>query len=119
MLPIRTATTVVAALHRADVSKGGLWNATASVWQRYDLPWDGVGGSRGNSRLLGTIAVMYDSPTRHEVTIYRVTITTFGLDSGWTVGSICDDALKPGGLTLSQCPVVDLSVAPKTDPFKR
>jgi hypothetical protein len=39
VLESRVATLVLAALRRDDVSSGGVWNASASVWQRYDRPW--------------------------------------------------------------------------------
>ena len=48
VLPIEAATRIVAALEKLDVSRGGVWNASTSVWQRYDRPWDGPAGSRGS-----------------------------------------------------------------------
>jgi hypothetical protein len=119
VLESRMATRVLAALRRDDVSVGGVWNASASVWQRYDRPWNGIGGTRGDARLLGTIAVMYDAPARNEVTIYRVTITPAGQEAGFTVSSICDAALISVGLTLASCPRAELTGAPVSDPFKR
>lgn len=119
VLPHRAAVEVLAHLRWADVSNRGMWNASASVWQRYDKPWDGIGGTRGESQLLGTIAVMYDTPARHEVTIYRVTITAHGQAQGWTVGGLCDDALSAAHLTLAQCPVAIMGSAPLVDPFKQ
>lgn len=118
VLDSRAATKVLDALRRDDVSAGGVWNASASVWQRYDRPWNGVGGTRGEARLVGTVAVMYDAPARHEVTIYRVTITQVGLEAGWTVEGLCDDALTSTGLTLASCPRAELTTAPRIDPFK-
>ena len=118
VLEARVATLVLSALRRDDVSTGGVWNASASVWQRYDRAWNGVGGTRGDAKLLGTVAVMYDTPVRNEVTIYRVTITPAGGDLGWTVDALCDDALAAGGLTLASCPRAEISNAPKSDPFK-
>ncbi len=119
VLESRLATKVLAALRHDDVSTGGVWNASASVWQRYDRPWNGIGGTRGEARLLGSVAVMYDTPARHEVTIYRVTITPAGMEAGFTVESLCDDALVSSGLTLASCPRADLMSAPRMDPFKR
>ena len=87
ILDERAASHVLQQLRRLDVSAGGIWNATSSLWQRYDIPWDGIGGTRGEAKLLGSIAVMYDSPHRHEITIYKVTVTENGLDQGWTVES--------------------------------
>ena len=118
VLESRVATQVLNHLRDQDVSLGGVWNASASVWQRYDVPWNGVGGTRGTSVLLGTVAVMYDTPVRNEVTIYRVTVTPAGGDLGWTVDALCDDALVAGGLTLASCPRAEISNAPKSDPFK-
>jgi hypothetical protein len=118
VLPTRAAHQVLTHLRWADVSKHGVWNASASVWQRYNKPWDGPGGTRGESTLLGSIAVMYDTPARHEVTIYRVTITATGQREGWTVQRLCDDALTAAGLTLAECPVTAMAGAPTTDPFK-
>ena len=96
----------------------GVWNATSSLWQRYDAPWDGVGGTRGEAKLLGSIAVMYDSPHRHEITIYKVTVSENGLDQGWTVESLCDDALIWAGLTIATCPRAELTSPPVSDPFR-
>jgi hypothetical protein len=119
VLESRAATLVLGALRADDVSTGGVWNASASVWQRYDRAWNGVGGTRGDARLIGTVAVMYDTPVRHEVTIYRVTITPAGAQLGWSVSSLCDDALAAGGLTLASCPRAEITNAPRRDPFKR
>ena len=49
VLDTRTAALVISELTRLDVAQGGIWNATSSLWQRYDSPWDGIGGSRGGS----------------------------------------------------------------------
>jgi len=118
VLEARAAAQVLTRLREEDVSLGGVWNASASVWQRYDQPWNGVGGTRGSSVLLGTVAVMYDTPVRHEVTIYRVTVTPAGLEQGLTVESLCDDALSSAGLTLAGCPRAEVSNTPRADPFK-
>ena len=82
ILDERAASQVLQQLRRLDVSAGGVWNATSSLWQRYDAPWDGVGGTRGDATLLGSIAVMYDSPHRHEITVYKVSVSPHGLDAG-------------------------------------
>jgi hypothetical protein len=118
ILDARAASQVLQQLRRLDVSAGGIWNATSSLWQRYDIPWDGVGGTRGEARLLGSIAVMYDSPHRHEITIYKVTVTEWGLSQGWTVESLCDDALIWAGLTIATCPRAELGAPPDHDPFR-
>ena len=118
VLDERAANRVLQELHRLDISNGGVWNATSSLWQRYDTPWDGVAGTRGGARLLGSIAVMYDAPNRHQITIYKVTITPYGLDSSWSVEALVDDALTWVGLTLSTCPRAEIGDPPRRDPFR-
>jgi hypothetical protein len=119
VLDERAAFRVLTQLRRLAVSSGGEWNATSSLWQRYDRPWDGADHTRGTSQLVGSIAVMYDSPHRHEITIYKVTVSAHGLDQGWTVESLCDDALAWAGLSLATCPRADFTDPPERDPFKR
>jgi len=118
ILDERAASRVLDELKRLDVSNGGVWNATSSLWQRYDLEWDGPGGTRGRARLLGSVAVLYDAPNRHQITIYKVTITPFGLESGWAVETLTDDALTWAGLTLDTCPRAELGDPPVRDPFR-
>jgi hypothetical protein len=117
VLAPRTAALIVVELARQDVGNAGVWNATSTLWQRYDRPWDGPGGTRGSSVLVGSIAVMYDAPHRHEITIYRVTVSEAGAAGGWSVESLCDDALAWAGLTLDSCPRASLSAPPTRDPF--
>jgi hypothetical protein len=119
VLDHRNALRVQTELERLDVSRGGVWNATTSLWQRYDRPWNGPGGARGSAELVGSIGVMYDSPARHQITLYRVTVTSSGAAGDWTVDSLCDDALTWAGLTLANCPKAELRAAPGVDPFVR
>ena len=109
---------VLAELESQDVATGGVWNASIGLWQRYDRPWDGPGGTMGEARLVGTIATVYGSPTKFEITIYRATITSHGAECGWSVERLCDDALAAAGLTLESCPRANLIEAPATDPFR-
>ena len=109
---------VIAALNLLDVAAGGVWNINPGLWQRYDKPWDGAGGMIGTSRLVGTIGSAYGTPTRYDITLYRVTITNHGGDLGWTVESLCDDALGYAGLSLATCTRAELRNPPSLDPFK-
>jgi hypothetical protein len=108
---------VVEALSNLDVSKGGVWIVNPGLWQRFDHAWDGPGGMAGTARLVGTIASTYGAPTRYDITIYRVTVTSHGHDLGWTVQSLCDDALGYAGLTLQSCTRAELKAPPRSDPF--
>jgi len=118
VVPEAAATAIVRALSMLDVSKGGVWNASATVWQRFSGPWDGPGCTRGTAQLVGTIAVAYEMPVRHHITVYRVTVTDAGLQEGWTVESLTDEALGYGGLTLRDCPRAELAAPPVPDPFR-
>lgn len=101
-----------------DVGRGGVWSAGAGIWQRYDVPWNGVGGTRGTSQLVGTIAAIYDTPSKYEMTIYRVTTTDHGRTMGWHVDQLCNDALQYAGLSLANCPRAKLVGPPLSDPFR-
>jgi hypothetical protein len=110
---------VVDALGRLDVGQGGVWIVNPGLWQRYDRPWDGIGGMAGSSQLVGTIAATYGAPTRYDITIYRVTVTSHGQGRGWSVESLCNDALGYAGLTLASCTRAELIAPPSDDPFHR
>jgi hypothetical protein len=99
-----------------DVRVGGLWQADPAVWRRFDRPWDGEDGGPGSAGLLGTIQVAYGVPTRYEITIFRVTVSQLGDESGWSVSSLCDEAIGYGGLTLETCPRAELAAPPR--PFR-
>lgn len=118
VLPVDSAARIVAALRHGDVGNGGVWNATSSIWQRYDRPWDSGGGGRGAAELVGSIAVVYDQPRRNEITVYKVTISPRAAAAGWTTETLCDDALGHAGLTLETCPRADLKAPPAPDPFR-
>ncbi|MFL6139252.1 MAG: hypothetical protein ACJ74O_15815 [Frankiaceae bacterium] len=119
VLTAAVAARVVQALEDRDVSRGGLWNATPTLWQRFDRAWNGVGGLRGTAVLLGSIAVMYDMPVRNQITIYKVSITEDGVTAGYTVERLCDEALAYAGYTLATCPRATLVSPPPPDPFKK
>jgi hypothetical protein len=119
VLPSAAAAKVVRALEQRDVSRGGVWNATATLWQRFDRPWNGPAGLRGTARLLGSIAVMYDAPTRDQITIYKVSVSEEGIEAGYSVEKLCDEALGFCGYTLANCPRAELVAPPPPDPFRR
>jgi hypothetical protein len=118
VLPRIQAEKVVEALSDLDVAKGGVWIVNPGVWQRYDKPWDGTGGMAGSSKLVGTIGTAYGSPTKYDITLYRVTLTAHGMENGWTIERLCDDALGYAGLSLANCPRADLNQPPDHDPFR-
>jgi len=118
VLPERAAQLIMSALNGQDVSRGGIWNTTTTLWQRYDRPWDGPLGSRGNSVLIGSIAVIYGTPTRGSITVYRAAVTGEGLALGWTTDALCDEAFAYAGLTLASCPRAALQQPPRRDPFR-
>jgi hypothetical protein len=99
-----------------DVRLGGEWDTEPALWRRYDKAWSGTHDSESPAQLLGSIQIAYGVPTRYEITIFRATVTKVGSDAGWTVESLCDDALQYGALTLASCPRADLMPPPK--PFR-
>ena len=111
VLPAWVAADVIAGLQSHDVSLGGVWSASVGLWQRYDKPWDGPAGSKGSAQLVGTIGALYGTPTRYDITIYRVTLTEHGREAGWSHEDLADDALRHGRVTLAQCPRARSSAA--------
>src|SRR3954465_15670893 len=118
VVPEASAARIIEQLSTRDVARGGVWNVSATLWQRYSGAWDGIGGTTGSAVLIGSVAVAYETPVRNHITIYRATITEGGRDSGWPVEGLCDGPLGSGGLTLDACPRADLMTPPTRDPFK-
>jgi hypothetical protein len=119
VVPEDTARTILVELSLNSVHAGGLWNSQPSRWERYDRPWpapEEPGTGPGAARLLGSIQVAYGTPTRYEITIYRATVTCAGATLGYTVQSLCDEALTFGDLTLEMCPRTQLPALPQ--PFR-
>jgi hypothetical protein len=113
LLTESAARLVVAGLARDDALEGGHWTSVPGIWRRYDRPWSRPGGDPGEAQHLGTVSCVYDSPQRYSVTIFRASITTEGIRQGWTVQTLCDDALRHADLTLDSCPRVDLMPPPR------
>jgi hypothetical protein len=112
IVPEEATRLILMELALRDIRNGGLWLAEPSVWRRFDRP----NGGPQQPQLLGSIQVAYGTPTRYEITIYRVTVTSLGQAAGWSVESLTDEALSFGGLTLAGCPRADLKAPPK--PFR-
>lgn len=111
-VPEEAASAILVELSLNGVASGGLWRAEPSRWNRYDSPWRST-TDPGTSELIGSIQVAYGTPTRYELTIYRVTITRRGHELGWTVESLTDEALSFGDLSLNQCPRAALADPPR------
>lgn len=115
IVPEDAARAILVDLSINDVRRSGLWLASPSMWTRYDASWP-TPNEPGAAQQLGTVHVAYGTPTRYDITIYRVTVTPFGAELGWTVELLTDSALEPGGLTLASCPRATLAEPPK--PFR-
>ncbi len=115
VIPEEAARAILVELALSDALNGGVWLASPTKWNRYDRPWQGPENAAG-AELIGTIHVAYGTPSRYEITVFRVTVTSFGTGLGWTVENLCDEALAAGGLTLADCPRADLQPPPK--PFR-
>ena len=94
-----------------DARAEGLWRASASEWERFDRPWASP-DEPGPAKSLGTMHVIYDSPRRYQITIYRAVITIHGRDQGWDVAALCNEALSFAGLSLDTCDRADLRPPP-------
>jgi len=98
VVPEEAARAILVELSLNSVHADGHWLAEPSRWHRYEQPWPSEHPDDA-SGLIGTIQVAYGTPTKYEITIYRVTITRLGATLGWTVRSLSDEALGFGDLT--------------------
>jgi hypothetical protein len=110
IVPEEAARRMLVELALQDVRAGGNWLAEPAVWRRFRTAAPNPAG------LLGSIQVAYGTPTRYEITIYRVTVTALGRELGWTVTALTDEALAFGGLSLEDCPRAALGTPPR--PFR-
>jgi hypothetical protein len=115
VLPESAARAVLGELAMRDVRSEGVWASSPTLWQRYDQPWE-FPDEPGSAELVGSLHVAYGTPTKYAITVYRATITRHGASLGWSVSSLCDEALGYGGYTLDECPRADLAPPPK--PFR-
>lgn len=116
IIPERAARQMLGWLEEHDVSGDGCWAHEAAYVKRFSGPFNGPSGMRGTSVLLGSIHLTWD---KYEATIYRVNITDEGAARGMTVEGLCDEVLRPVGLSLASCPKAHLVDAPVPDPFRR
>lgn len=117
VVPEEAARTILVELSARSVHAGGLWLANPSSWHRYDRPFPTGEPAPGEEpRLIGTIQIAYGTPTKYEITVFRVSVTRHGGEQGWTVQSLTDEALGYGDLALADCPRASLSAPP--NPFR-
>src|SRR3954451_1441295 len=119
VVPESSASAIIKQLSMRDVARGGVWNVSPTIWQRYSGAWDGPCNTRGAAELVGSIAVAYETPVRNHITIYRVTITEAGQKLGWTLEELCDEALGYGGGAPEAGPRAQRGGAPLRAPFQR
>jgi hypothetical protein len=117
VLPEREGRALLAAAQREDVSAGGCFSAGPAGIQVWSGPWEGAGGSRGDSKHLGSVDWSYDTPVRHYITIYRVLVTALGVEAGETTHSVLERVLGLAGLGAGG-EVLSLPVPPQRDPFR-
>lgn len=103
---------ILTGLVRDDVRTGGHWWTRVGTWRRYEHPWRPGDDDPGDVPHLGSLSCVYDSPTRYCVTVFRVSLTAYGLERGWTTASLCDDAFRHAGLSFAECPRADMREPP-------
>jgi hypothetical protein len=96
-----------------DVRSGGHWWARVGTWRRYHEPWPPGSQHPGDALPIGALSCVYDSPSRYCVTVFRVSMTSYGLSLGWTTASLCDDAFRHAALTLADCPRASMPLPPR------
>ena len=117
VLPEREGRSLLLAAQRHDVSCGGCYSAGPAGVQVWSGPWEGAGGSHGDSRHLGSVDWSYDTPVRHYITVYRVLVTANGVQEGETTATLLARVLNLAGLTETG-DALALAVPPPRDPFR-
>jgi hypothetical protein len=111
---------ILAGLAADDVQAGGCWWTRVGTWRRYAGPWAPGAQDPGDAVHIGTISCVYDSPARFCVTVFRVSLSSYGLRRGWTTEILCNEAFRHAGLTLGDCPRAAISRPPRPfDPLAR
>lgn len=115
VVPELAARKILIELAAQDVRNGGIWRSQPNLWSLFHAPWASP-VDPGDAKLLGTIHLAYGTPTKYEITVYRVQVTRFATDRGWTVELLTDEALAHGNLSLRECPRAELADPPA--PFR-
>lgn len=110
VVPEDAARTILMEMALNDVHSDGHWFARPNRWSRWNQPWQN--DSPAGAELIGTVEIAYGTPSRYEVTIYRVSITDYGDSLEYSVRRLVDEALAYGGLTLDDCPRTNLPPPP-------
>ena len=105
---------ILQGLSHDDAQTGGHWWVRTGSWRRYESPWVSGAEEPGDAIHVGTISCVYDSPARYCVTVFRVSMTSYGLRQGWTTESLCDEAFVHAGLTLADCPRASFTTPPES-----
>ncbi|MCW2499143.1 MAG: hypothetical protein JWN87_819 [Frankiales bacterium] len=117
VLPEREGRALLSAAQREDVSRGGSYSAGPAGVQVWSGPWEGVGGSRGESLHLGSVDWSYDTPVRHYITVYRVLVTSEGVRAGESTQSLLARVLGLAGLGVGG-ETLSMPAPPPRDPFR-
>ena len=117
VLPDREARALLAAAERADVSAGGTYSAGPAGVQVWSGPWNGLLGSKGSARHLGSVDWSYDTPSKHYITVYRVMVTAAGAEAGLSPADLLARVLALAGVTAPSNSL-QLASPPARDPFR-
>jgi hypothetical protein len=117
VLPEREERALLLAAQREDVSRRGCFSAGPAGVQLWSGPWEGLGGSRGDAKHLGSVDWSYDTPVRHYITVYRVLVTSEGIAAGETAHAVLSRVLGLAGLDAAG-EVLGMPVPPPRDPFR-
>lgn len=118
VLPERQTRALLEAAGREDVGREGPFSAGPAGIQVWTGPFTGVGGTKGDALLLGSVDWCYDTPVRHYATVYRAMVTQEGIDRGESTVSILARVLALTGLCIDGDRLT-LAVPPARDPFHR
>ncbi len=100
-----------------DVSRGGRFSSNPACIQVWDRAWPSE-DDPGDAIHLGSVDWSYDTPVRHYVTIYRVMVTSAGVEVGEGTLSVLQAVMSLSGIDVDGGRIT-LPAPPTRDPFRR
>jgi hypothetical protein len=117
VFPQEQASSLLKAAKAQDVTARGVFSAGPAGVQVWSQPWNGEGGTKGDSVHLGSVDWTYDTPTRFYITIYRCMVTQEGSNRGLEAADVLKRVLDLVGLPIDGVRA-NLHDPPAGDPFR-
>jgi hypothetical protein len=117
VLAERESRTLLDSAKQQDVTSGGRFSASPACIQVWDGPWE-FDSEPGSAIHLGSVDWSYDTPVRHYLTIYRVMVTSGGVQAGESTLTVLQHVMRLPGIDVEDARLT-MASPPARDPFRR